>query len=116
MDEIRYIEETTISIRNQFALENTSGIQTTDERAKYEQLKKILIKRLEEMIDHEFEKFINVLYRIDVSEYKVKKALTEQPFKAGVEKIAEMIIQRQMQKVITRKQYATQQHDLEFDV
>jgi len=115
MNEEQYIHETALAIRDQFGLELAAEVPG-DEQVKHEALKKILSKRIEEMIDHELDRFVNLLYRIDISEAKVKQALSQQPFSKAVENVAEMIIQRQLQKVITRKQYSTPSHDLEFDI
>jgi len=115
MPEEQYMRETAIAISNQFGLDKTPD-DLNDEKQRYEMLKKMLSKRIEEMIDHEFDRFVNLLYRIDVNESKVKQALSEQPFSKGIEKVAEMIIERQLQKVITRKQYSSSAHDLEFDL
>ena len=115
MTENQHFNETAIAIRNQFGLEKIQDELGGDSQ-QYEALKKQLSKRIEEMIDLEFDRFVNLLYRIDISESKVKQALAEQPFSKGAEKVADMIIQRQLQKIITRKQYSASNHDLEFDV
>lgn len=115
MSDNQDFRETALAIRSQFGLEDFAN-QAADEQQKHEWLKKALAKRIGEMIDHEFDKFVNLLYRIDISETKVRQALSEQPFSQGLEKVAEMIIQRQLQKVITRKQYSASGHDLEFDI
>ena len=109
------INESAIAISNQFGLEKVPD-ELGDRQQQYEALKKLLSERIMDMIDHEFDRFVNLLYRIDISESKVKQALSEQPFSKGVEKVADMIIQRQMQKVATRKQYSSQRDDLEFDI
>jgi len=115
VQDIELIKETAIDIRERFGLEKTPD-DRVDELQQYEALKKLLSQRIEEMIDHEFDKFVNLLYRIDINESKVREALAEQPFSKGVEKVAEMIIQRQLQKIATRRQYSSSGHDLEFDI
>jgi hypothetical protein len=115
VQDIELIKETALDIRDRFGLDKTPD-DMVDERQQYEALKKLLSHRIEEMIDHEFDRFVNLLYRIDVNEAKVREALSEQPFSKGVEKVADMIIQRQLQKVATRRQYSSSRHDLEFDI
>ena len=66
-------------------------------------------KRLEPVIghllDHEFERLLQVLYRIDVDEHKVKEVLTYgMPGKIAQE-ITNLVIERQRQKIIMRSQY-----------
>lgn len=87
-----------------------------DEQRQLAALKKLLSKRIGEMIDHEFPNFVNALYRMDIDEAKVKQALAKQPFSEALDEVAEMIIQRQIKKIITRKQYSSSSHDLEFDI
>jgi len=117
MAEYLYLQETALALHDQFGLGESYELDLNSEREKYDALKKLLAKRIQEMIDHEFDKFINLLYRIDISEPKVKEALAIQPFSEALDRVAEMIIERQLQKVITRKQYSTStSHDLEFDV
>lgn len=63
----------------------------------------ILAKLIRHLLDNDFERLINGLYRIDVSEEKVKQAMAS----AGdlAEEIAMLIIEREMQKVETRRKY-----------
>ena len=114
MDSNDTIQETALALRNQFGMPETDLIPG-NEQQRIEALKKLLAKRLGEMIDHEFDNFVNALYRIDIDEAKVKKVLAIQPFSHALEEVAEMIIKRQIQKVITRKQYSSSAHDLELD-
>jgi len=109
------IQETAVALRNQFGVD-VSGMLPGNEEQRLEALKKLLAKRIGEMIDHEFDNFVNMLYRIDMDEAKVKAVLSKQPFSKALEELAEMIIRRQIQKVITRKQFSSQAHDLEFDM
>ena len=115
MQDKQLIRDTALAIRDQFGLENIP-VELTDKEQQYEALKKLLSKRIAEMIDHEFDGFVNLLYRIDINESKVKEALSEQPFSKGVEKVADMIIQRQLEKIATRRQFSSSNHDLEFDI
>jgi hypothetical protein len=70
-----------------------------------EDLKKYLIKKITELIDKNFDQLINALYQIDVDEKKIKelflsKSKVDIPFH-----LSEMIIERQLQKIIFRKKY-----------
>ena len=58
-----------------------------------------------EMITHDFNRLVNILYRIDVSEEKVKKAMGEQSPEDVPRKIAELIVERELQKLETRRRY-----------
>ena len=63
---------------------------------------KLLTKVIRHLLDKDFERLMNGLYRIDVDENKVKRALTtDNP----AENIAQLIIERELQKVETRRKY-----------
>ena len=68
-----------------------------------EDFQKVLANVIQHLLDNEFERLINGLYRIDVSEEKVKHAMASGEDIAG--KIASLIIEREMQKVVTREKY-----------
>lgn len=72
----------------------------------YDQAFLLIMRVVEDLMTKDFKQLINVLYRIDVSEEKLKEALalsTDNP--ASV--ITKMILERQLQKVETRKKYST---------
>ena len=57
------------------------------------------------LLDSDIQGLLSLLYRIDVSEQKVKTILaTANPSKMA-EQIAALIIERQIQKIITRRKY-----------
>ena len=51
-----------------------------------------------------------LLYRIDISETQLKKYMTENKNKNHVQVIAELIIKRVLQKVVTKHYYKTNQN------
>lgn len=69
-----------------------------------EVLRELLIRQVNYMLERDFERLLQSLYRIDVSEQKFRESLTsEDP--AG--QIADLILQREMMKVQTRRWYAS---------
>jgi len=64
-----------------------------------------LIDKLNFLLDHDFEKLIWILYRIDVSEEKAKQALAEKSDHSPAEVLADLIIARQIEKARTRLNY-----------
>jgi hypothetical protein len=66
--------------------------------------KEKLAAYINELINHDFEKLVHILYRLDVSEQKLKSTLASSSTDAGL-LIAEMIIERQLQKIKTREQF-----------
>jgi hypothetical protein len=72
------------------------------EKRSIEELKLALSYYINDLITHDLNKLMSLLYRIDVSEKVLKVNLQEQKDDAGVI-IAELIIDRQLQKTKTRK-------------
>lgn len=77
----------------------SQGEEMTQERAF-----NFLIKLVEHLMTHNFNHLLNSLYRIDVSEEKLKRALAESDNPAQT--VADMIWERELQKVETRKRYS----------
>jgi hypothetical protein len=75
--------------------------------------KKILAERINELILHDFQKLISILYRLDVSEEKLKRLLKETvPGDAGLI-ITDLIIERQIQKIESRQRFSQQNDDID---
>ena len=69
-----------------------------------EQLRKIIIDRIRDLIHSDFQKLVNILYRMDVSESKLKRMLEENPESDAGVIIAELMIERQAQKIKSRQE------------
>ena len=57
------------------------------------------------MLENQFEKLCNTMYRLDVSEKKFSDVLTKYPPQEAAPAIAELVIEREMMKVKTRMLY-----------
>ncbi len=68
----------------------------------HEKLVQWLAGEIQALLDHDFEKLLNMLYRIDVSEQKAGRALSAD---VPAIRLAELVIERELQKVATRKKY-----------
>lgn len=66
---------------------------------------------LNELIQNNFDKLIMLLYRIDVSEQKLKQLLQQQPQQDAGKMIARLIIERQLQKIKSRQQFSPRGDD-----
>lgn len=60
---------------------------------------------INQLIQTDFQKLISLLYRIDVSEPKLKQLLHQHPQEDAGKIIAALIIERQVQKIKTRQQF-----------
>lgn len=63
-----------------------------------------LADRINYLIINDFSALIQILYRMDVSEQKIKTLLKENPGSDAGRIIAALIIERQMQKIKSRQQ------------
>src|SRR6188768_4566960 len=64
---------------------------------------------INQLIQTDFQKLITLLYRIDVSELKLRDLLKQHPEEEAGSIIATLIIERQAQKIKTRQQFGRQQ-------
>ena len=70
-----------------------------------EELKSHLSFYIDELLKHNFEKLCSLIYRHDVSEDKFHHALQMGEMEEQAERVAELVIERELQKVETRKAY-----------
>jgi len=85
-------------------LNNSYGLDLP-ETTTLEALEAILAEKIDAMINDDFNRLISLLYRIDVSESKLKQRLKENTnINAGL-LIARLILERQWQKIETRRRY-----------
>jgi len=66
-----------------------------------------LSEYLNHLINNDFQKLLYHLYRIDISEQKLQKLLADNPDKNAGDIIAHLIIERQLQKLESRKKYSS---------
>jgi hypothetical protein len=66
---------------------------------------KFLAAKINTLIKNDFNFLVQILYRIDVNESKLKQVLKENPTEDAGKIIAALLIERQLQKVNTRKQF-----------
>jgi len=79
-------------------------ISYTDD-ANFKLFKLALMQRIADLIKSDFEKLLWILYRIDVDEKAVTDILSDKQNLKPAEAIANLIIQRQIQKAETRLKY-----------
>ena len=72
----------------------------------FEQLKEKLSIYINQLIQTDFQKLVSVLYRIDVSEKKLKILLRDNGDSEAGKIIAELIIERQLEKIKSRQQFS----------
>lgn len=70
-----------------------------------EELFKQLSSNINHLVETDFTHLINILYRLDISESRLKQSLQENTGKNAGELIAELVIERQLQKMKSREQF-----------
>ena len=75
------------------------------ENISFEQLKEQLSSHINFLIQSDFQKLVSILYRVDVSESKLKHLLNENPNYDASNIIADLILERQLQKIKSRQQH-----------
>ncbi len=72
----------------------------------FKKLHDLILPFVEKNIQQNYGNFISKLYRIDVSEEKINLALQNKSTKDYANVITDLILQKEMQKIITRLVYA----------
>lgn len=71
----------------------------------YEELFEQIEPHINKLINTNQNKFMGILYRIDVSEDQIKKAVNENASEPFPSIITDLIIKRELQKVVIRNHY-----------
>ncbi|MCG2617935.1 hypothetical protein LZZ85_26775 [Terrimonas sp. NA20] len=78
-----------------------------------------LLGALEEEINrllvHDFDRLIAILYRVDVSEHKLKDLLKKQSGEDAAKLIASLLIERQQQKIRSRGEFNSSDDQINED-
>ena len=65
-----------------------------------------LLAAISDLLDHDFTALVNLLYRVDVSEEKLKLLLKDNPGTDAAEIISHLIVERQLQKIKNRQAFS----------
>ncbi|MDQ1139240.1 hypothetical protein [Pedobacter agri] len=70
------------------------------------QLRETMIDAFAYLVDNDFPKLIQILYKADVDQYKLKELLETAEGRSSAEVIADAYMERQMAKIETWKKYS----------
>jgi hypothetical protein len=79
--------------------ENESGLQ-------------LLAERINELLNTDFQKLVSILYRVDINEARLKQVLKDNPGTNAGLIIAELMIERQEQKIKSRSQFKQRDNNI----
>lgn len=68
-------------------------------------LETFLLEKVNAMIQHDFQRLLQLLYRIDVNEENLRRRLDQNTNEDAGRIIARLIIERQKQKIESRRQF-----------
>ena len=74
----------------------------------YEELFDQIEPHIKKLIDSNRQKFLGILYRIDLSDEQIKKAVRENSTEPFSMIVTDLIIKRELQKVVIRNHYKNQ--------
>jgi hypothetical protein len=75
------------------------------ENISFDLLKERLSSHINFLIQSDFQKLVSILYRVDVSESKLKNLLKENQGFDAANIITDLIIERELQKIRSRQEY-----------
>lgn len=81
--------------------------------ADLEEIRKALTIHINHLINNDFERLVHYLYRIDVDESKVRKLLSGESANDAATIIADLIIERQLQKIKSRREFNQRGNDID---
>lgn len=103
-------------MKNEEALQEVSrelGIILKDQDHSF--AKQLLAEKINELINNDFQKLVLILYRMDVSEIKLKQLLTENAGTNAAVIIAGLMIERQAEKIRSRQQFSRRDENISDD-
>jgi len=93
------------SVSKDFVKSDYSSLIPNNDFERMEEFRKYLIKKMKDMLDKNYNLLINTLYRIDISEKKLSELFSSKNKELIPEKLADLIIERQIEKINFRKFY-----------
>jgi hypothetical protein len=91
-------KELTDAISFRFELAKTGDLSLDD-------LKRVLTERILDLLERNVERLLSILYRVDLNQKKLDEIFLNGTKEEIAEKIAAAVIERQLQKIETRKIY-----------
>jgi hypothetical protein len=110
------IEDLQQQVFESFEIDGNLLPVVTNSEEKFQAFRNLLIARIEELAEKNMDKLMWLLYRVDVSERKLHATLKETPPEKFAPVIADMIIERQIQKIKSRNEFGGKENDWNFDI
>ena len=92
-------------VSKDFVKSNYSSLIPSNDFERLEEFRKYLTEKMTDLLDKNYNLLINTLYRIDISEKKLSELFSSKNKDSIPQKLADLIIERQIQKINFRKRY-----------
>ena len=92
-------------VSKDFVKNDYSSLIPNNDFERLEEFRKYLTEKMRELLDKNYSLLINTLYRIDISEKKLAELFSSRNKLSIPEKLADLIIERQIEKINFRKRY-----------
>lgn len=93
------------SVSKDFVKSDYSSLIPNNDFERLEEFRKYLTEKMKDMLENNYNLLVNTLYRIDISEKKLSKLFSSENKESIPEKLADLIIERQIEKIDFRKRY-----------
>ena len=110
--EKKQVIEVSETISRDFDKAGITAVISSDEFDNLAELKKHLTRKIAELLDTNYERLINILYRIDINEGKLNELFGKKNRDFIPERLADLIIERQLQKINLRNMYKKDDKEL----
>ncbi|MEO7923258.1 MAG: hypothetical protein ABIR30_06225 [Chitinophagaceae bacterium] len=87
------------------------GIAVTNDNSILD--REFVAAKINELIQSDFQQLVTLLYRVDVSEVKLKKMLRDNPGTDAGLIITDMLVERQAEKIRSRQQERQRDNDID---
>ena len=92
-------------VSKDFVKNDSSSLVPNNDYERLEEFRKYLTDKMKDMLDKNYNLLINTLYRIDISEKKLSELFSAKNKDSIPQKLANLIIERQIEKINYRKRY-----------
>lgn len=92
-------------VSKDFVKNDYSSLVPNNDYERLEEFRKYLSDKMKDMLDKNYNLLINTLYRIDISEKKLSELFSAKNKESIPQKLADLIIERQIEKINYRKRY-----------
>ena len=104
-DEKKQVNEIVKFVEKEFLINDRDSLIPSADLVSLEEFRKYLAEKLKHLLDEKFDTLVNILYRIDISEQKLSELFSGQNRDFIPASLADLIIERQLQKIKLRKLY-----------